>query len=91
MYCAHCGALQTELPLGKLPFRAACEKCGSPLHTCTHCRYYKPGQANDCLVPGTDPVRDRTAMNFCEEFALNPLPPSPQVKASPRRFDDLFK
>lgn len=32
-----------------------------------------PGKPNDCLVPGTEFIADREAMNFCEEFALAPL------------------
>lgn len=68
MNCWNCGA-----PLGltgKISFRAECENCRASLHCCRNCVYYKPGQPNDCLMPNTDYVADRSANNFCEEFKL---------------------
>ncbi len=71
MKCWHCGAEQ-EKPAsgGRLSFRALCCRCDAWLHCCKNCQNYKPGLPNDCMVPGTDPIADREAFNFCEEFSL---------------------
>lgn len=69
MKCWKCGTLQKDLPEGKLSFRASCEKCTLPLHSCRNCRYYKRGLPNDCMVPGTEMIADREKQNFCEEFS----------------------
>lgn len=69
MKCWKCDTVQSSLPDGKLPFRATCEKCDFYLHSCKNCKFFKPGQPNDCMVPGTEPVRDRESFNYCEEFA----------------------
>ena len=68
--CWNCGS-PIETPLwGKLAFRAACEKCLADLHCCKNCVYYKPGLPNDCAVPGTEYIPDRTRANLCEEFKI---------------------
>lgn len=71
MRCWKCNSEQKSLPDGKLPFRSTCEQCDFYLHSCKNCKYYKPGLPNDCMVPGTEPVRDRESFNYCEEFAWN--------------------
>jgi hypothetical protein len=87
MNCWHCGA---TLEMIKLTFRASCEKCGSGLHCCQNCRFYMVGRANDCQIPGTDPVKDRTLNNYCDEFsALNQAKKEAPVTKKP--FEDLFK
>jgi hypothetical protein len=68
MQCWKCGTDLNDLPKGRLPFRAICDKCFSWLHCCRNCTNYKPGMPNDCLVPGTEFVADREGANFCEEF-----------------------
>lgn len=94
MICWKCG---TDLPTpsyGKISFRATCDKCESGLHCCLNCKYYKPGCPNDCAVPGTDPISDRAANNFCEEFSLldkSVKGTSPKELPSKKSFDDLFK
>lgn len=77
MKCWNCGAQLQDPAWGKISFREDCDKCGAMLHCCRNCVYYKPGQPNDCLVPGTDYISDRTAMNFCEEFKLRGEGPAP--------------
>lgn len=67
MQCWHCNK-PIELVSGKIGFRASCIHCNSDLHVCKNCRYYSVGKPNDCLVPGTEPIRDREASNLCEEF-----------------------
>jgi predicted RNA-binding Zn-ribbon protein involved in translation (DUF1610 family) len=82
---------QIELPSKKIGFRAVCPECGIDLHTCTNCRYYAPGKPNDCLVPGTDYIRDREAGNFCEEFKVRTDTPTPDKGNSKNKFNSLFK
>jgi hypothetical protein len=72
--CWKCRKVVSEINI-KIGFRAQCPHCGVDLHTCTNCRYYCPGKPNDCSVPGTEWIKDREAMNFCEEYALK-LPSS---------------
>jgi hypothetical protein len=67
MICWKCQKALPD-PKEKIGYRAACSLCGADLHTCTGCRYYCIGKPNDCLIPGTDPIRDREKNNFCEEF-----------------------
>jgi len=73
----------------KIGFRAECPHCGADLHTCTNCRFYYPGKPNDCLIPGTEWIKDREAMNFCEEFAVKP--PSPNKEGPPNQGKNTFK
>lgn len=91
MNCWQCGTVLTDPSWGKLTFRATCEKCGADLHCCQNCKYYKPGYQNDCIVPGTEYVADRTKNNLCEEFRLLGKPPGPKDTNAKKRFDDLFK
>jgi hypothetical protein len=91
MHCWTCGTLLQE-GLGKLSFRAVCDRCGAALHCCQNCKYYKVGRPNDCMVPGTEWVADRSANNFCEEFSpLGKPPSSTKDDSAKKRFDDLFK
>lgn len=90
MFCWQCGGT-LELPPGrKISFREECPKCQAALHCCKNCTFYMPGKPNDCAVPNTDYISDRTKMNFCEEFKLLGKPPSTSTP-SKNRFDDLFK
>ena len=68
MECWRCGESYETSVNGKVAFRMTCEKCHACLHSCVNCKNYQPGLPNDCRVPGTDPVRDREGINFCEEF-----------------------
>jgi hypothetical protein len=86
--CWKCKKLISELTV-KIAFRALCPHCGVDLHTCTNCRYYAPGKPNDCLVPGTDSVRDREAANYCEEFKVKTG--SSQQTIDKNKFHSLFK
>lgn len=83
MNCWQCGASLNLL--GKLSFRATCDSCHASLHCCRNCLYYKPGRPNDCMIPGTDPITDREANNFCEEFKL--LGKAPEKKINPKSIE----
>lgn len=74
----------------KIAFRAVCPHCGVDLHTCTNCRYYAPGKPNDCIVPGTDPIRDREASNLCEEFKVK-TDLSNRIESDKKKFNSLFR
>lgn len=89
MNCWTCGASLPDTGR-KISFRALCDHCDAALHCCKNCRYYAPGRPNDCAVPGTDFVADRTANNFCEEFSPLGKAPSTPPKADKKKFDDLF-
>lgn len=65
--CWHCGAA-LDLPEGPVSFQAVCKSCSAWLHCCKGCRFYKPGQANDCLIPDTEHIADRSQRNFCDEY-----------------------
>ncbi len=86
MNCWKCAKLISDVP-AKIGFRAMCPHCGIDLHTCTNCRYYAPGKPNDCIVPGTEFVRDREANNFCEDFKVK-LDSETKPK---QKFNSLFK
>lgn len=91
MYCIKCGALQAN-GQAKISFRAECDSCGTSLHSCVHCKYYRIGLPNDCQVPGTERILDREATNFCEEFAPSfKVGPEKKSLDEKKRFDDLFK
>lgn len=103
MFCWHCGK-PLDIPKGKMSFREECTYCQAALHSCKNCVYYTPGKPNDCAIPNTDYVSDRTKMNFCEEF--KPLGAGPKESSDlkvvskklfndediPKKksFDDLF-
>lgn len=72
MKCWSCKAVLADPEFGKITFRAECEKCGVALHACSNCKYFHPGRPNDCEVPGTEFIADRTKANLCEEFRLRP-------------------
>ena len=94
MNCWNCGFVMPEPSWGKLSFRALCDKCDAALHCCKNCKNYKPGLPNDCAIPGTDFIADRTANNFCEEFSLlgkGPADSSQKSSGMNKGFEDLFK
>ena len=92
MNCWKCKKLASEKGV-KVGFRAVCPHCDTDLHTCTGCRYYSPGKPNDCMVPGTDYVRNREANNFCEDFKpkTNTTTPAFEKNKGKKKFNSLFK
>lgn len=91
MKCWTCGKDVVLPNFGKVSFRAVCESCHAALHCCLNCKHYKPGRPNDCEVPGTDYISDRSANNFCDEFEM--LGKGPEIKkgSDKSKFEDLFK
>ena len=90
MNCWKCKHLVSDVPV-KIGFRAVCSHCGIDLHVCVNCRYYAPSKPNDCIVPGTEFVRDREASNLCEEFKVKIELASPEHLQEKKKFNSLFK
>lgn len=88
-YCWNCSRDLTG-KVDKIGFRELCPFCDAYLHCCKNCVNYAPGLPNDCKVPDTDPISDRSVGNFCEEFkASGKKPPEkPSLEDIQKR---LFK
>ncbi len=84
----NCWKCAKPLDIAKIGFRAVCNHCDHDLHVCVNCTYYAPGKPNDCMVPGTDSVRDKERANLCEDFKPRPQNLQMEVK---KKFSDLFK
>lgn len=66
-----CHACHAEVViLTRIGRRDTCAQCGADLHCCRNCRHHDPFAQNQCREPGTEPVRDREAGNFCDAFAF---------------------
>lgn len=67
--CWNCGKLIQDISI-PLSFREICPFCHAYLHVCKNCTNYQPGRANDCKIPGIDPISNREMRNSCDEFIL---------------------
>lgn len=77
---------------GKISFRATCDSCGAALHCCRNCKFHKPRLPNECAVPNTEFIADRSAPNFCEEFQLRDHTQEVVKKVDPTQaFRKLFR
>lgn len=65
--CHACGA-EIVVIGGRIGRRDTCDGCGADLHVCLNCRHHDPFAQNQCREPGTEPVRDRAAGNYCDAF-----------------------
>ena len=92
MQCWKCRKDIEDLPQ-PMPFRAVCDFCGSWLHVCVNCKFYRPGMHNSCSVPNTEMVSDRENCNFCDEFKImeSQNQPSETPLSAADRFNSLFK
>lgn len=88
MRCRRCGTAYE----GKVGFKAVCQSCGAWLHCCLQCRLFNAG-ANRCRSSTTEMVRDRDAMNYCEEFqaAARPGRQSDRREDAREKFMGLFE
>lgn len=66
-FCQKCGAPWESEAL-QPAFKEYCLKCSAWLHSCLHCRFHRRTAPNQCEIPGTEAVRDREGLNFCEAF-----------------------
>ena len=66
-----CHACLKELdirpPIGR---QEVCIFCGSDLHCCLNCGFYKIGAYNDCREPQAERVIEKSQNNFCDYFKL---------------------
>ncbi|RMG44118.1 MAG: hypothetical protein D6718_10675 [Acidobacteria bacterium] len=65
--CQNCGHQQ----LAEAAFigpRSACDRCGTALHSCRHCRHFDPKARHQCLVDGVAPVGDKWKANSCPHY-----------------------
>jgi len=90
--CSFCGS---PLPVGPIGFRDLCLSCGKELHTCLHCRFYKPGAFRDCAETVPEAVKEKDRMNFCEYFKPDPTrsfdgAAKKAASAAKDAFDGLF-
>jgi hypothetical protein len=65
--CHHC-QYEWVSEAKKPGFKEVCEKCSSYVHCCVNCKHHNPSLHNQCAIPTTDYVGDRTGANFCEDF-----------------------
>lgn len=89
--CAVCGHRQSAL----IELESVCGKCGTDLHTCTHCAYFDTGSPNQCRKPGVAYVASKAKRNGCEEFEAKATQEFAKEQAAPSSgraaFDALFK
>ncbi|MES9887060.1 MAG: hypothetical protein ABW140_09635 [Candidatus Sedimenticola sp. 6PFRAG1] len=45
-----------------------CLKCGKPSRVCRNCRWYAPGQTNECKEPVAERVMEKEKPNYCDFF-----------------------
>jgi hypothetical protein len=86
----NCWKCRKPLSVEKIHFRTECPFCFASQHACINCKNYAPGKPNDCMIPGTEYVRDREAMNFCDDYSVKQETnfPKPNHK---NKFNSLFK
>lgn len=48
--------------------KETCAHCNAYLHSCRNCRFHRKGYPNECYIPDTEKVADKTRANFCDEF-----------------------
>lgn len=77
MRCIHC---TKEINIQKIGFKETCENCDGYLHCCLNCKFYKVGQPNNCMIPNTEVVKDRSHFNYCEEFSPIDVESPPSFK-----------
>lgn len=93
--CATCGH---QVPTSQLEVdhHSTCAKCGTPLHSCRHCKRFDPDARFQCREPIEVRIADKGAANECVLFK-----PVQSLDATGRRanttqdarsaFHDLFK
>ena len=86
MFCWNCRESQEKITL-----RSVCQKCGECMHCCKGCKYFQLGLSNNCQIPGTERVADRTANNYCEEFSpIQTFMQKEKKLDAKKKFEDLF-
>ena len=73
--CHKCGA-PWESDKRQPGFKETCVRCGAYLHCCLNCRHHRPSAHNQCYIPNTEYISNRSGLNFCEEFEFGSGPHS---------------
>ena len=93
-----CGKCGHQVPASQLDVdhTTTCAKCGTPLHSCRHCKQFDPDARFQCREKIDERIVDKWAANECALFK-----PVKALDATGRRantaedarsaFDDLFK
>ena len=66
--CRVCG--QSRVPGQPVEPDTVCEKCGSDLHTCSHCAHFDTARLHQCRKPLEQPVANKSKANLCHLFAV---------------------
>lgn len=66
-HCFNCHA-SWESTLRQPAVKETCASCGAYLHCCKNCTYHRKGYPNECYIPDTEKVADKSRANFCDEF-----------------------
>ena len=65
--CHDCG--ESLSLFESIAFDAACGKCSSALHSCTHCRFFDTSAINECTQPIRERIASKTKTNECDSFS----------------------
>lgn len=57
-----------ESSLRQPAVKETCARCDAYLHSCRNCRFHRKGYPNECYIPDTEKVADKSRANFCDEF-----------------------
>lgn len=72
MHCCFKCETPWESSLRQPAVKETCSRCGSYLHCCRNCRFHRKGYPNECYIPDTEKIADKTRANFCDEFEFRP-------------------
>ena len=77
-----CYMCHADLGVEVIGFRTLCDKCLACQHCCMNCRHHDRTKPNECRIPDTDFISDRSANNFCDEFKMKEEGRSPPSSLS---------
>jgi hypothetical protein len=65
-----CGKCGHQVPASQLEVdhQTTCSKCGTPLHSCRHCKNFDPDARFECREPVEARISDKWAANDCSFF-----------------------
>jgi len=93
--CGRCGH-QVPSSLLDVQKETPCSKCGTPLHSCRHCRKFDTGSRYECLETIPARIVDKWAANDCKLFKPAQVLDATGRRAQPPEdartaFHNLFK
>jgi len=66
-HCFKCKAAW-ESSLRQPAVKETCDGCGAYLHCCKNCTHHRRGYPNECYIPDTEKIANKSLANFCDEF-----------------------